>query len=64
MTQKLCTCCRTPITVPTAKNVRAWVYPFIYGLIAECPNCMSTACWVMWRLPDEMLADVDKMEAA
>lgn len=61
---KLCTCCRTPITVPTSRNVRAWVYPFIYGLIAECPNCMSTQAWVIWELSDEQLAEVPAVEAA
>lgn len=63
MNRKLCTCCRAPITVPTAKNVRPMTYDFIYALIGECEACGSTQCWVLWELPDEMLADVD-MEAA
>lgn len=61
---KSCTCCRAPITVPTCRNVRPWVLPFLYALMFECPNCSSTLAAVIWELPDEMLAEVPAVEAA
>lgn len=50
-----CTCCRAPLAIAQSLNVRPMRYPFFYGLIFECPSCMSTQCHVMWELPDDML---------
>lgn len=61
---KSCTCCRTPITVPTCRNVRPMRYDFIYALIAECPTCMSTQAWVIWELSDEQLEELESADKA
>ena len=52
---KRCTCCRQPLRIAECINPRPWVLPFLYAMIAECPECASTQCFVVWELPDDVL---------
>lgn len=61
---KLCSCCHAPAPISACLNVRPWILPFLYGLMGECPNCMSTLAAVMWELSDEQLAELEREEAA
>lgn len=59
-----CTCCRAPLAIAQSRNPRPMTYDFIYAVIFECPNCMSTQCHVLWELPDEMLDEQRKVRTA
>lgn len=61
---RLCTCCRAPLLIAECLRHRAMTYDFIHSIIAECPHCMSTQCWVLWELSDEQLAELAREEAA
>jgi hypothetical protein len=55
MTETHCRCCHTALPITAARNVRAMVYPDLYGMIGECPNCPNTQSWVIFEVPDEVL---------
>jgi hypothetical protein len=52
---KHCTCCHSPLRIAECINPRPWVLPFLYGIIAECPNCAGTQCFMLHEVPDELL---------
>lgn len=54
MVTRRCRCCHAEVRITDCRNVRAWILPFLYGLMAE-HDCGSTLAWVMWELPDELL---------
>jgi hypothetical protein len=61
---RACTCCRTPLRIDECLRHRAMTYDFIHSIIAECPNCMSTQCWVLWEIPEELMGEREEEKAA
>jgi hypothetical protein len=60
-----CTCCRALLSIAESGPVKPVCYVgMLYGLMFNCPACMSTQFHVLWRLPDEMLDEEDVEVAA
>lgn len=60
---KRCTCCAAPLAIAQSHNPRTVHYEgIIYGLMFECPACMSTQFHTLWREPEE--AELEEEERA
>jgi hypothetical protein len=57
---KICRCCQRQARITECRDIRPWVLPYLYGLVAE-HECGGTLAFILWELSDEQLLIDDQL---